>query len=156
MGKKKKAQRHRSPSEDSEDATANEFVYHQLTDPSEIRLIKVHAGGKKIGMRLEHYDLEDAPDYSALSYTWGDASRTREILINRKPMTVRLNLYQFLEVFQAKHQNEWLWVDQICIDQQDTFERNSQVQLMSEIYRNAFEVKDLAWARHKSRSTYFP
>ena len=141
MGKKRISRRERSPEAENDDAASNAFEYREIEDPGEIRLIKVHQRGKHIGVRLEHYDLDNAPDYSALSYTWGDATRIREIMVNRRQFPVRLNLYQFLEVFQARHQNEWLWVDQICINQADTQERNSQVQLMSEIYRNAFEVK---------------
>lgn len=37
----------------------------------------------------------------------------------------------------------YLWVDQICIDQTNTQERNAQVRIMEHIYRNAGQV--LAW-----------
>lgn len=141
MGKRKSLRRHRDSSEEPEDKASSDFEYRDIEEPLEVRLIKVHAQGKTIGVRLEHYDLDDAPDYSALSYTWGEESPTRQIMVNRRPFTIRLNLYHFLQVFQAKHQNEWLWVDQICINQSNNRERNAQVQLMAEIYRTAFEVK---------------
>jgi hypothetical protein len=141
MAKKKSSKRRGESSEESEPPD-DTFEYHDLEDPqTEIRLIKIHTQGKSISIRLEHFDLDNAPDYSALSYTWGNATPTREITVNRRQMSIRQNLYKFLRVFQAKHLHEWLWVDQICINQGNTKERNEQVQLMSEIYRNAFEVK---------------
>lgn len=33
-----------------------------------------------------------------------------------------------------------LWIDQICFDQKNTVEKNAQVPLMSQIYRQAEEV----------------
>jgi len=38
---------------------------------------------------------------------------------------------------------EWFWIDQICIDQSTTNERNHQVRLMSRIFSQAYQV--LVW-----------
>lgn len=43
---------------------------------------------------------------------------------------------------------EYIWVDQICIDQESPSERNHQVQLMNSIYSEAYFV--IAWLCQKS------
>ncbi|KAK0640583.1 hypothetical protein B0T16DRAFT_393022 [Cercophora newfieldiana] len=35
------------------------------------------------------------------------------------------------------HKPKWIWIDQICINQQDDAEKNTQISLMGNIYRNA-------------------
>lgn len=42
----------------------------------------------------------------------------------------------------------WLWIDQICIDQSNTHEKNQQVAIMSKIYSKAYIV--LSWLGPRS------
>jgi len=73
--------------------------------------------------------------YQVLSYTWGSSALLKKITVDNKPMFIRENLFQFLKVFQASKRCILpLWVDQICINQDDISERNTQVQLMGRIY----------------------
>ena len=82
--------------------------------------------------------------YTALSYTWGEENSLQAILVNDRPFNIRASLYQFLELWRAQDDSGGLlWVDQLCIDQEDLNERSQQVQLMSTIYANAKEVH--AW-----------
>ena len=78
--------------------------------------------------------------YSCLSYTWGDQSNPREILVNDNVLLVRENLWQFLHQARLSAIMDWLWIDAICIDQECIEERNDQVKLMAEIYRRAENV----------------
>jgi hypothetical protein len=59
--------------------------------------------------------------------------------VNGKLCCVRENLYNFLNTFskpQTAEERDYLWIDQICIDQSDVGERNHQVGMMADIYRN--------------------
>jgi hypothetical protein len=87
------------------------------------------------------FDLASAPQYIALSYTWGPASPSYRIFVNDQPFEVRDNLYNFLLTFQTRSAIEtdiiYLYIDQICINQSDIPEKCSQVVLMSSIYTRA-------------------
>ena len=98
--------------------------------------------------------LSDEPkpslaQYYALSYTWGPSSPQCWVELNGKPFLVRQNLWFLLqslpEIRGAKRQGfcNNLWIDAICIDQENIAERNYQVQQMRSIYQNAKAV--LVW-----------
>ncbi|OJD36684.1 ankyrin and het domain-containing protein [Diplodia corticola] len=98
-----------------------------------------------ISCTLRTASLEDEPEYSALSYVWGDPNTTRPILIDGKAFHVTVNLEVALrqlaeELRQRRHNPTWLWVDAICINQHDTTERTHQVCQMDQIYRRASRV----------------
>lgn len=98
-------------------------------------------------------NFEDSFSYQAVSYMWGPLFPTREIIIKGRSFTVRENLWQFLcHYLDFEHGSgdsmynsgdDWLWIDQICIDQNTVEERNHQVGLMSTIYARANRV--LVW-----------
>ena len=122
--------------------------YTPITD-RQVRLFKLFPFSSTSGQHcrvrgeLEVVDLDDNPDYLALSYTWGTKSDCKLIMINRKRFRVRRNLYDFLKVRSKWGLDTKLWIDQICIDQKAVNERNHQVQLMSLIYSRARLV--LVW-----------
>lgn len=78
--------------------------------------------------------------YKTLSYTWGPETPSHVILVNGCEFTVRENLYGFLDCCRRRAWSYPLWVDQICINQNDVKERNSQVSMMEDIYTNANET----------------
>jgi hypothetical protein len=58
-------------------------------------------------------------NFAALSYVWGDESKTRMIIVNGCKMEVTRNLEQALRAFRANsefHSKFGLWVDAICIN----------------------------------------
>jgi hypothetical protein len=85
-------------------------------------------------------------DYAALSYVWGDESNTAIIILNGKVKRVTSNLEKALQAFcsQGEFKASFkLWVDAICINQDDLDERGRQIQKMREIYGSAWSV--VAW-----------
>ncbi|KAJ3519362.1 hypothetical protein NM208_g14153 [Fusarium decemcellulare] len=83
-----------------------------------------------------------APAYAAVSYTWGDDKPSKNICLNGRNFPVRPNLRACLEtlasdVFNNKSFSRFLWVDAICIDQDNDQERNSQVSQMNNTYQCA-------------------
>ncbi|EPE34317.1 hypothetical protein GLAREA_10011 [Glarea lozoyensis ATCC 20868] len=80
--------------------------------------------------------------FYAVSYTWGDPLPVQTIKVNGKDMEIRQNLYDFLletRRRRSKHRQR-LWIDAICINQDDVAERNQQVQQMAHIYQGAETV----------------
>jgi len=84
--------------------------------------------------------LEYVRDYAALSYTWGSKSRPCEIMINGSKMTVTKNAYLALRDLRYQGKDRVLWIDALCIDQNDDKERGEQVQQMGYIYSKAERV----------------
>jgi hypothetical protein len=78
--------------------------------------------------------------YSALSYVWGDATVTKEIVVNGQNLKVTTNLESALRHLRKLDRALVLWADAICINQNDTAERNSHVLLMGKIYKSAAKV----------------
>jgi hypothetical protein len=87
--------------------------------------------------------LEDQnTQYEALSYEWGDPNGPQyEILLDGQPFTVRRNLWQALRCLRTELRERTLWVDAICINQEDVLERNHQVGMMGSIYNYASSVR---------------
>ncbi|KAH7378654.1 heterokaryon incompatibility protein-domain-containing protein, partial [Cadophora sp. MPI-SDFR-AT-0126] len=65
--------------------------------------------------------------YEALSYEWGHFKSSKEIFINGMRFFVRDNLWNALYDLREDSPRR-LWIDALCIDQQNVDERNHQVQ----------------------------
>ncbi|KAF2474382.1 HET-domain-containing protein [Lindgomyces ingoldianus] len=86
------------------------------------------------------HDAEEIMEYEALSYTWGGTEKPYEVEINKKRMSVTDNLSLALRHLRYQHQDRILWIDAICIDQENDKERGHQVQQMASIYKRAERV----------------
>ncbi|PMD13760.1 hypothetical protein NA56DRAFT_545470, partial [Hyaloscypha hepaticicola] len=84
---------------------------------------------------LEEVSLDSAPPYESLSYTWGDPKRTKKIFVNGLPFYTTPSTFNVLRSRSSPWKTRVLWIDSICINQEDVAERSSQVLLMGEIYR---------------------
>ncbi|OWY51320.1 hypothetical protein AALT_g4606 [Alternaria alternata] len=110
------------------------------TSMDEIRLLKLCRETKgSVHCEVKVFPLERAPEYIALSYRWGPPSPLHNLYIEGKTLKIRdiLNscLLELREDLEA-----WLWIDQICVAQEDSLERNHQVGMMSRIYSNSKSV----------------
>lgn len=89
------------------------------------------------------------PKYAALSYEWEghvDNSQTLvRCLVNGHETFPRRNLLLALATLRSKlaDNNFPIWIDAICINQQDTVERENQVRIMADIYSTATQL--YAW-----------
>ncbi|KAF2800064.1 HET-domain-containing protein, partial [Melanomma pulvis-pyrius CBS 109.77] len=75
--------------------------------------------------------------YIAGSYVWGAATPLFALRIDNGVLPVRDNLLHFLRAVRSRFGTEVLWVDALCINQDSVQERNHQVSMMGNIYRNA-------------------
>lgn len=85
-------------------------------------------------------DTESIIEYEALSYTWGDLKKSHSIEINGRRMMVTVNLFRALWHLRSPNRDRILWIDAICIDQENWKERGHQVQQMASIYKKAEQV----------------
>ena len=95
-------------------------------------------------VRLTEYDQ----CYTALSYTWNHDGESRSIFINGHQVGIKSNLYTILQLYRRKLMlhalpTVFIWVDALCLDYTNIRERNSQVQIMPNIFQRARTV--LAW-----------
>ena len=123
-------------------------VYQSL-DPTlkHIRVLELLPGTFESDLRgnLRTVTLDDKPSYTALSYTWGARTEGRTLKIRpdskRTSKSIELpiadNLFMALRRLRRPLKTRILWVDVVCINQEDIDERSAQVVLMEEIYSNA-------------------
>jgi hypothetical protein len=133
-------------------------IYHQL-GPDEIRVLDVQSAegdNEAIECQVRHLPLvtnNTVPSepllYATLSYVWGptyeDCSHlTKAMRCNSHRIPITANLYSalyqilrlaLLEDDEGVEPPLPIWVDAVCINQQDTAERNAQVRRMADIYR---------------------
>jgi hypothetical protein len=70
--------------------------------------------------------------------------QTKSITINEAQFQVSENLHEFLKVFSSQQERKLpIWIDQICINQDDLAEKSVQIGLMRKIYSQACET--LLW-----------
>lgn len=106
---------------------------------SEIRLLELLPGyeGDDICFNLTHHHLRGGLDYEALSYTWGRPDRVNLVYCESDSLYVTKIMKEALTMLRYPTKKRILWIDQLCINQDDIIERNSQVRIMHLIYRHA-------------------
>jgi hypothetical protein len=78
--------------------------------------------------------------YEALSYVWGNPDEKLPIFIHKHSFDVTVNLRAALLRLRNHSMERILWVDAICINQEDQEEKEQQIQLMAKIYSQANRV----------------
>ncbi|PMD34559.1 HET-domain-containing protein [Hyaloscypha variabilis F] len=129
----------------------NVYHYSPLNyEAQEIRILRLLPGTLSADIRvcLETTRLAQdfVPDFEALSYAWGSTEDPVEISIGESgtcTLAVTRNLAEALPFLRYENKTRALWVDAICVNQQDTAERSSQVRRMADIYSKAARV--LIW-----------
>jgi hypothetical protein len=113
-----------------------------------IRLLRLMPNKNKssaeIQCKLIEYSLQDQHTgihlYHALSYTWGGMNKPHSISINNQNLAITENLHAALLRLRDRFFEQMLWVDAVCINQENLEERDLQVQLMAKIYSKATRV----------------
>jgi hypothetical protein len=120
------------------------YAYQPMKDASsQIRLLRptpcpVTA---ELSYSLEVFDLDDAPPYLAVSYTWGPELPLDRINIDGYEVLVRKHCAYALRQLHRHAPGERIWIDSVCINQNDIEEKAQQVFHMAEIYTRADCVK---------------
>lgn len=122
------------------------YVYETLEGLDKIRTLELHSTKERIECTLQQISISKG-GYQALSYVWGNPEPDSNAIVLDEnghklgyiPLTKNLqtalcDLRQTGEIT-----SKIFWIDQICIDQEGE-EKNHQVALMGDIYRNAARV----------------
>ncbi|KAG5659910.1 hypothetical protein KAF25_003432 [Fusarium avenaceum] len=122
---------------------------------SEIRLVTIKSSGADGQLEASIQNVELNPDdpikYTALSYCWGDAVNLVQIPCDGQSLPVTTALHEALVEIIKFTPHDALWIDQICINQDDMVEKSEQVSKMNLIYDKAETV--LAWLGAAADST---
>lgn len=114
------------------------FSHEPLPDSSScIRLLEILQGHDQIIYDLTTWTVSDAPQYHALSYTWGNPTLTTSITVNGRALQVRRNRAYVLQQAFASKASKYYWIDAISIDQPSTQEKNHEVAMMAKLYTRA-------------------
>ena len=144
-------------------------VYSWNTLPSDdsIRVLKLfpalnpHNINEPLKGKLLTRRIGDQHDYSAVSYVRGRENKQTEqdLSINGCTLKLRSNLATALRAYRAHcYQGQFdidipLWIDAICIKQDDVEEKNQHVQQMDAIFKEAQSV--LVWTGPQTQLDIF-
>lgn len=113
-------------------------------EAEELRLVRVLAArSSQVKCEILHRSFEKPPNYTAISYAWGDPSDMTKIKIRDEhfPVFVEVpiskSLYYGLKALRRKGEDMLVWADALSIDQQNRDEKNQQLSLMADIYKKA-------------------
>ncbi|TVY17500.1 Heterokaryon incompatibility protein 6, OR allele [Lachnellula arida] len=143
-------------------------LYRPIVDPHEIRVLEIKSGAysEKLRGSLHHCSVEYENEtvvnafvgtvptryalsmddlttpvwYTALSYTWGAPVFDRDIECNGYEKMITASLDAALRNLRKKDRSVVMWIDQICIDQENNEEKQQQIPLMAKIYRHALNT----------------
>jgi hypothetical protein len=98
-----------------------------------------------VSLKMETFDCLTAPEYEALSYTWGQKLADASIYVNGQLYPVTPNLLAALHQLRVDQNADGgikkrLWIDAICINQSAHSEKNQQVAQMKEVFAHASGV----------------
>ena len=114
----------------------------------ETRLMRLRRGppGSNLECKLQIQSLSsdvDSPSYEALSYVWGDVPGKQKLYIDDAQYEITSNLALALSHLRYEDRDRLLWVDAVCINQDNLKERGHQIRLMGSVYAGASSV--LIW-----------
>ncbi|RFU27238.1 hypothetical protein B7463_g9111, partial [Scytalidium lignicola] len=111
---------------------------------NEIRLINFVKNKKTpLEISLKIVSKDESPRYHCLSYVWGNPTPVWPIVVDGAQVLVTKNLGEALQQIESEQEVDSLWIDAICINQQDEAEKVYQVHMMNKIYGDAIAV--FAW-----------
>jgi hypothetical protein len=145
----------------------NTYKYKDINYDDEIRILKILAGKKDSALKcmlfpsnlklIRSTTKATNHEYKGLSYWWGDGEAEHPVIMyddvgvrdglrTMSPFTssgnfyIRSNLKAALEQFRSETKDVNVWIDALCINQENVKEKTAQVARMDEIYSNASSV----------------
>ncbi|KAK7926467.1 hypothetical protein PG985_003465 [Apiospora marii] len=120
-----------------------------------IRILELHPGRTEdvISFDLHIVDLlhDRSLSFDALSYEWKGKIGTIPVQCNHDRLLITPNCKAALRILRDEKKPRMLWVDAICIDQENKKECSSQVAMMNKIFRTAKAV--LMWLGKEEKNS---
>ena len=126
----------------AEPATGTQYQYQALATPRTIRLLRIDCREKTASCTLATVELDNPPDFWALSYLWGSEEKPQSLCITGDSgsdaghIPITTNCAAAIQALMPRGVR-YLWIDAVCINQVDDREKEEQVPLMGQIYSQA-------------------
>lgn len=137
------------PTEVNEAEVPRTYQYRALATQESIRILVLQPAANNedpLITTIEHRLRRDpetkrwlVQDYIAISYAWGNPKLTHQISCDGQNLGITSNVDRMLRDLRGP-QKRRLWIDAICLNQNDNDEKSSQIPLMSKIYTGARKV----------------
>jgi len=139
-------------------ASPRVFHYSPLRDIHEcIRLLRILPGRheNEVECQLDEVETESCPPFEALSYVWGARSPNDPIIkVDNSNFQVTRNCYDATVHLRRTENPRVVWIDAICIDQENAQEKNAQVERLGEMHSRA--ERTITWLGIPDRPTPLP
>ena len=143
-----------TPGSTTLDRTPSSYIYDKILRSDELRLIRMevaptHGKTYPIHVNIEIYPEDHCPEYETLSYAWGgengDQDQVLPLYIGPywDVMLQTRNLWDALQYLRPYRGLRMVWIDAICINQNNTSEREQQVAKMWKIYNRC--LRTVVW-----------
>ena len=103
----------------------------------ELSLVVVDLVDLNTGAVINHDTLVT---YDALSYAWGTAPPSARCICDGNTILLRDNLDSALKYLRKPQHTRYIWIDYLCINQDDLIEKAVQIPRMRNIYSKASTV----------------
>ncbi|KAK8122931.1 HET-domain-containing protein [Apiospora sp. TS-2023a] len=129
------------------------YAYLPLSDNAQTRVIELQPftasdddDDDPPGCLLRDFDVLGDEEYEAISYTWGEPVLTERLIVDDTYfLMTTVNCRDVLLRFRLPDRVRLLWVDAVCINQQDEDEKGRQIPFMAQIYSGASRVHQVNW-----------
>lgn len=121
----------------------NSDIFTPLRDPTaQIRLLRLDLSSTRehIIATLHTWNKSSLPAFNAISYVCGQALPLYPVRINGGAFHIGNNCLYALSQVCLHYPGTYVWIDAICINQQNLAEKSAQVSIMGGIYRLSSRV----------------
>lgn len=142
----------------------NRYRYSPLETDDAIRLLILDAAPDPedplSGSLAQHAAITEALDYWAISYVWGEQDFHHTLELREEDgdisyLKITSSVNTVLKRFRNSHTPQNLWIDAICLNQDDETEKAHQVPVMGRIYEKAGGVHIWLGAEDKHTASIF-
>ncbi|TGO51152.1 hypothetical protein BCON_0167g00040 [Botryotinia convoluta] len=113
-----------------EDSVKFKYSDCQIRPRTEIRIFNllppINSNPDALHCTLSVVKLEDKPSYEALSYVWGPPVFPERLYLPSGYLSITTSLAAALRQFRYLDRQRQLWVDAVCINQQNDIEKGYQ------------------------------
>jgi len=118
------------------------YSYTPLHTGDEIGLLLLRGSfwGPELHGKLVHANTHKLPQYECISHRWSDSTETKTMVLNGRSLKISTSVYNILRHRRATFATRLIWIDSVCINQDDSMEKSHQVRKMQTIYAKATRV----------------
>ena len=123
------------------------YTYQSLApNTRSFRLLRLSRVDGLLQCTLEIHSLDNQPTYDAVSYIWGNTDPAYSLKtadsakIADRWLPIRKSAKNLIRELSPLEGTRYLWIDAICINQDDQPEKHGQLRMMRDIYENSSQT----------------